>query len=94
MYLVNIVLNQEKEGAQERLQTQITHDDSATWEPLPAPAGDSDGVAYQCGKACHLHVFFQGNSKGYSTIHSVPSATGLLMAVGSDCNMHTGCMVH
>ncbi len=48
--LINVVANPEEAdiSGRKKLQTRITHNDGGSWKPLPPPAKDSLGQAYEC----------------------------------------------
>lgn len=48
--LINVVANPSEAdiSGKKKLQTRITHNDGGSWKPLPPPAKDSLGMAYEC----------------------------------------------
>ena len=87
--LVNIVSNVEavNGGAKKEKRTLITHNDGADWEPLQAPAKDSENKAYDCDvtkKAdCSLHIHGYTERGDPRETFSSPTAVGIMLGVGN-----------
>ena len=86
--LLNVVSNvkeiESKKERDKKLKTLITHNDGATWNPLPAPMVDSKGKKYKCGKDCslNLHSFTERDDPIRDTFSS-GSAMGMLFGLGN-----------
>jgi len=87
--LANIVSNVDEvnKGAKKQKQSRITHNDGAEWEPLQAPAKDSEGKQYKCDvnkpKECSLHIHGYTERVDPREMYSSPTAVGLMLGVGN-----------
>ncbi|TVY42152.1 Vacuolar protein sorting/targeting protein [Lachnellula occidentalis] len=73
-----------KEG--KKMKTQITHNDGAEWNYLPAVAVDADGKKYGCkgsSKDCSLNIHGYTERSDKSHTYSSSSAIGLMLATGN-----------
>lgn len=81
------IVNVKVEGALDRVQTRITHDEGASWTPLQPPSTDVDGRLTGCkyqppssSCALHLHAVLSIRNLGHVFSSTAP---GLVMGVGS-----------
>jgi hypothetical protein len=83
--LANIVSNVEavNGGAKKERKTLITHNDGADWEPLKAPAKDSNNKAYDCKGDCSLHLHGYTERGDPRETFSSPTAVGIMLGVGN-----------
>lgn len=84
--LVNIVSNPQEADISgfKKIQSRITHNDGGTWKPLPPPAADSLGEAYECqSTSCSLQIHGYTERRDVKATYSSPSAVGLMLAVGN-----------
>ncbi|KAG5643932.1 vacuolar protein sorting/targeting protein PEP1 [Asterophora parasitica] len=87
--LANVVANAkdvEGRGADKQLKTFITFDDGSNWQPIRAPARDSEGRPFHCNPSdtdeCSLHFHSITTPHNFGRIFSSP-APGFAMGVGS-----------
>ncbi|KAF2750850.1 vacuolar protein sorting/targeting protein 10 [Sporormia fimetaria CBS 119925] len=87
--LANVVTNVEAvdKGAKKEKKTLITHNDGADWEPLQAPAVDSENKPYGCDvknkKECSLHLHGYTERGDPRETFSSPTAVGIMLGVGN-----------
>jgi hypothetical protein len=74
-------------GSKKKKQTRITHNDGAEWEPISAPARNSDNKPYDCDVTkktkCALHIHGYTERADPREMYSSPTAVGLMLAVGN-----------
>ena len=74
-------------GKGKSLQTVMTHNDGSVWEPIPAPASDSEEKRYPCDvsdtKSCSLHLHGYTERPDKRATFSSKSAVGLMIGVGN-----------
>ncbi|KAG0309339.1 vacuolar protein sorting/targeting protein PEP1 [Dissophora globulifera] len=85
--LLNEVINanEANQGKQKKLRSLITVDNGNTWNPLKAPALDSDSQKYQncVGTDCSLHLHNYLDRKHVEDMFSTPGIPGMVIGVGN-----------
>ncbi|KAF2277402.1 vacuolar protein sorting/targeting protein 10 [Westerdykella ornata] len=87
--LANVVANVDavNGGSKKEKRTLITHNDGVDWQPLQAPAKDSENKPYDCDvrdkDVCSLHVHGYTERGDPRETFSSPTAVGIMLGVGN-----------
>ncbi|KAJ3278942.1 vacuolar protein sorting/targeting protein PEP1 [Borealophlyctis nickersoniae] len=72
-------------GENKEVQSAMSFDDGATWQPITPPKVGADGKEIKCDD-CHLHIHCHAESHHSHTspiMHSSKNAAGLMLGVGN-----------